>query len=114
VVADRVRLAVAEVVSREPQVTRGLLKTEEVARLLSVDVEWVRANRVALGAIKLGDGPKARLRFPREAIDDYLAARRVGPRAPAETQRSRKPGRSRRATAVPPSLPATGPAVIDW
>ena len=93
---------------------RGLLKTEEAARLLGVDAEWVRANRVALGAVKLGDGPKARLRFPRESIDAYLAARKVGAGLPSDELPVSAPKASRRRHGSAPSLPGTGPAVIDW
>ena len=97
----------------ERPLTRGLLKTEEAARLLGVDAEWVRANRVALGAVKLGDGPKAHLRFPREAIDAYLAARRRAQAHPPTSSRSTVPKGSRRRGSAP-SLPARGQAVIDW
>ena len=91
-----------------------MLKTEEAARLLGVDAEWVRAHRVALGAVKLGDGPKARLRFPREAIDAYLAARKVGASVHSEEQPMSTPKASRRPRGSAPSLPATGQAVVDW
>jgi hypothetical protein len=93
--------------------TRGLLTSEEAARLLRVDVEWVRDHRVALGAVKLGDGPKARLRFPRESIDAYLAARKVGPAAAPEAPTG-KPRASRRRDGNAPSLSPRGQAVIDW
>jgi hypothetical protein len=70
--ADLIARRVVEVLREEEgPMNRGLLKTEEAARLLGVAAEWVRANRVALGTVKLGDGPKARLRFPRGAIDAY-------------------------------------------
>ncbi len=106
--------AVPAVARENPPMTRGLLKTEEVAWLLRVDVEWVRAHRVALGAVKLGDGPKAHLRFPREAVDAYLAARRViapGSGEPAPARKSRRP---RRGAAPAPALRAAGERVIDW
>jgi len=93
--------------------TRGLLTSEEAARLLRVDVEWVRTHRVALGAIKLGDGPKARLRFSREAIDAYLAARKVRP-APSAEEPSTSKARSRGRDRDIPSLSPRGQAVIDW
>ena len=94
--------------------TRGLLKTEEVACLLRVDVEWVRAHRVALGAVKLGDGPKAHLRFPRDAVDAYLAARRVMAPGSSEPAAARKSRRPHRAAAPAPALRAAGERVIDW
>jgi len=105
---------VPEVAREDPPMTRGLLKTEEVASLLRVDVEWVRAHRVALGAVKLGDGPKAHLRFPREAVDAYLAARRVIAPRSSEPAAARKPRRPRRGAAPAPALRAAGERVIDW
>ena len=98
----------------ERPATRGLLTSDEAARLLRVDVEWVRDHRVALGAVKLGDGPKARLRFPRESIDAYLAARKVGPAAAPEAASTGKPRASRRRDGNAPSLSPRGQAVIDW
>jgi helix-turn-helix protein len=98
----------------ERPATRGLLTSEEAARLLRVDVEWVRDHRVALGAVKLGDGPKARLRFPRESIDAYLAARKVGPAPSAEAASTSRPPASRRRAENAPSLSPRGQPVIDW
>lgn len=113
--AERIARRVVEVLREEEGPTnRGLLKTAEAARLLGVDAEWVRANRVALGAVKLGDGPKARLRFPREAIDAYLAARKVGANVRSEEQSTSRPKALRRRRGSAPSLPATGQPVIDW
>jgi hypothetical protein len=113
--ADLIARRVVEVLREvEGPMNRGLLKTEEAAQLLGVDAEWVRANRVALGAVKLGDGPKARLRFPREAIDAYLAPRKVGASLPSEGLSVSTPKTSRRRRGSTPSLPATGQAVIDW
>lgn len=106
--------AVPEVARETPPMSRGLLKTEEVACLLRVDVEWVRAHRVALGAVKLGDGPKAHLRFPREAVDAYLAARRVIGPGSSEPAATRQPRQPRRGAAPAPALRAAGERVIDW
>jgi hypothetical protein len=94
--------------------TRGLLTSEEAARLLRVEVEWVRAHRVALGAVKLGDGPKARLRFPRDAIDAYLAARKLGPAPSAEEPSVSRARASRSRDGAIPSLSPRGQAVVDW
>jgi hypothetical protein len=113
--ADLIARRVVEVLREEERpMNRGLLRTEEAARLLGVDAEWVRAHRVALGAVKLGDGPKARLRFPREAIDAYLAGHKVGASVTSQEQPMSSPRASRRRRGSAPSLPATGPAVIDW
>jgi hypothetical protein len=112
---ERIARRVVEVLREEERPTTGvLLKTEDAARLLGVDAEWVRAHRVALGAVKLGDGPKARLRFPREAIDAYLAARKVSAAAAAEEQPTSRARPMRRRDGSTPSLSPRGQAVIDW
>jgi len=65
--ADRVADALAD---REPPADE-LIDAAEVARQLGVDRSWVYANRAQLGGVKLGDGPKARLRFSPEAVAEY-------------------------------------------
>jgi hypothetical protein len=89
--------AIAErVVERLTQETRprvgiGLATAGEVAELygVSVSVSWAYANKSRLGAVLLGDGPKARLRFDLERV-----ARAVG--ATDSAPSARRPGRPRR------------------
>ena len=45
-----------------------LLTVSEVARRLNASPHWVYAHKRELGAIRLGDGPKARLRFHLVAV----------------------------------------------
>ena len=45
-----------------------LLTVSEVARRLNASPHWVYAHKRDLGAIRLGDGPKARLRFHLAAV----------------------------------------------
>lgn len=40
-----------------------LVDAAELARMLSVDREWVYEHADRLGAVRLGDGPRPRLRF---------------------------------------------------
>ncbi|MBS1895501.1 MAG: hypothetical protein JST59_29730 [Actinobacteria bacterium] len=59
---------------------------------LKVERDWVYANARKLGAIRLGDGPRGRLRFDREIVAERLAAtaeRAGGParQAPRRTKR---------------------------
>jgi hypothetical protein len=56
-----------------PQPWFGLADAAEVARRLRVRENWVYAHSDELGAIRLGDGEKARLRFDLERV-----ARAVG------------------------------------
>ncbi len=50
---------VAELVGQ----ARGLVDAQSVAAELQVEREWVYAHARELGAVRLGGGPKARLRF---------------------------------------------------
>jgi hypothetical protein len=45
-----------------------LLTVSELAARLRVNPKWVYAHQIRLGAIRLGEGPKARLRFPASAV----------------------------------------------
>lgn len=45
------------------QAERRMLTAEEVGGLHGVSARWVRQHAAELGAVRLGDGPKARLRF---------------------------------------------------
>jgi hypothetical protein len=63
-----------------------LATAEEIAREFRVERDWVYANADALGALRLGDGQKPRLRFDRSRARQVLAS--LG--------RPTKPGRSRR------------------
>jgi hypothetical protein len=53
----------------------GLLTVSEVARRLNVSQHWVYAHKRDLGAIRLGQGPKARLRFEVAAVLEALMRR---------------------------------------
>jgi hypothetical protein len=72
-----------------PRVGIGLATAAEVAELYGVSVSWVYANKSRLGAVLLGDGPKARLRFNLERV-----ARAVG--ATDSAPNAKRPGRPRR------------------
>lgn len=51
---------------------RELIGAAELARRLGVDRSWVYSHAIELGAVKLGDGPKARLRFDPEIAERAL------------------------------------------
>jgi hypothetical protein len=66
---------VARLIGRDgPPNSDALIAPKEVAAMLGCRTSWVYENAARLGAIRLGDGPKARLRFRRE---DVLEAIRV-------------------------------------
>jgi hypothetical protein len=61
------------------------LTVSQVARRYRVSRSWVYAHQRELGAMRLGEGPRARLRFDAKAVADAIAAfdrRRVSPEAP--------------------------------
>lgn len=76
--------------------TTGLATAAEVAEELGVHKSWVYANQKRLGGIRLGDGPRARLRF------DLERARRAVDNERSEQQGpGRSRGRPRNASALP-------------
>ena len=84
-IAERVIEQIREVL--RPQLWFGLADAAEVARHLRVHESWVYAHADELGAIRLGDGEKARLRFDLERV-----ARAIGV---TEERGGRGPGRPR-------------------
>ena len=51
---------------------RELVGAAELARRLGVDRSWVYSHAIELGVVKLGDGPRARLRFDPEIAERVL------------------------------------------
>jgi hypothetical protein len=52
-----------------------LLTVAEVAARLKMSPKWVYAHQHRLGVIRLGDGPKARLRFDPRAVAELRSRR---------------------------------------
>lgn len=69
-IADRVAELVADQIEQAfaTRLWIGLVDTAELARRLRVRETWVYAHASELGAIRLGHGPKARLRFDLERV----------------------------------------------
>lgn len=95
VLAERVADLLAERLAGValPGAAQELIDPIEAARRLGVSRDFVYEHREELGVIRLGDGPRARLRFdPRRvaAFDIPAAAppRRVRQRPPRRAQRS--------------------------
>jgi hypothetical protein len=57
-----------------------LLDPKELAVELRVSVDYVYAHAADLGVMRLGDGPKARLRFDLNAARQAMRARKQPPR----------------------------------
>lgn len=58
----------------------SLLDPKELAAALRVSVDYVYAHAADLGAMRLGDGPKARLRFDLHTARQAMRARKQPPR----------------------------------
>ena len=87
---EAIALRVAELIRGELSLPARLLTPSEVAARFGVSRTWVYAHADELGAMRLGTGPKARLRFdagrvtsaisPRTSNRDGSSAARRGPR----------------------------------
>jgi hypothetical protein len=72
------------------------LTVSQVAARYRVSRSWVYAHQRQLGAMRLGDGPRARLRFDPKAVAEGIAAfgRRDAPaEPPGKRARQRRPMR---------------------
>ena len=65
-----------------------LATAAEVAQAFGVSTSWVYANKRRLGAIRLGEGPKARLRFELEQAKRAVRAEHEQHRQKARSRRS--------------------------
>lgn len=77
-----------------------LVTAAEVAQLFSVERSWVYAQADRLGAVRLGSGPRARLRF------DVRAVARALDRNPAKTPSDAGPVRPLRGRPRKSAMPA--------
>lgn len=76
----------------------GLVDATAIARQLRVDRSWVYAHADELGAVRLGDGPRPRLRFDPAKATAAMTARQTSERSPRPAERAAAslPGRRRR------------------
>jgi hypothetical protein len=58
-----------------PATTFGLIGARELAEGLGVSLDYVYAHAAELGAMRLGSGPKARIRFDLDRAREALEAR---------------------------------------
>ena len=100
---DAVARRVVELLSAEPAPTEGLIGAAEVARRFGIPRSTVYDRAGELGAIRLGDGPKARLRFDPQTVAERLAvaAHREGSGERVSPPGSRRGSRTRRENRVP-------------
>ena len=76
-VIDAIARRVVELLPRGVSAPVELVDAAELARRLGIERSWVYAHAIQLGAIKLGNGRRPRLRFdPQVAIERIRAAER--------------------------------------
>lgn len=107
-------LVAEEVVARlggvpQAQTASALLTAAEVARRFGVTAGWARENADRLGAIRLGTGPKARMRFDVEKVAAALSVSEFRKRSVPEDSRRALEKRPRRS---PTSGKGPGPLPI--
>jgi hypothetical protein len=100
---EAVAARVVEMLRREgpARAAPDLVDAATLARILNVERDWVYAHARELGAVRLGDGPKARLRFDPARARAALAAREQHAQPPPD-----KPPRGRRGRPRRQSVPA--------
>lgn len=86
-----------------------LLSAAEVAPRFGVTSEWVRDNADRLGAIRLGDGPRPRLRFDPKKVAAALNARSGGVASLDGEFRSESGPAARRSPSSPDVAPGQSP-----
>lgn len=89
---DTLAARIADVLGPQHPTRLPLLTVDQVAARLNVAPDFVYRHQAELGAVRLGPGPKAPLRFEPEAVEGFL--RRADPPVPS------KPGRKRAGTRV--------------
>jgi hypothetical protein len=92
---DAVAARVVELLREQPNEPRRYVDAATLARALSVERAWVYVHARELGALRLGDGPKARLRFDLERARAALVAMNARDQSPPDKPPRRRRGRPR-------------------
>jgi hypothetical protein len=92
------RVAEALLAADGPPPTKRIVDARGVAETYGVSRDFVYAHADELGAIRLGSGPRARLRFDLLEVAARLRVRRTSPPPPAAPPRRRPGARGRVAT----------------
>ena len=80
-IAERAAHRVVQLLARPSPGTYQLLDPKELAAALNVSLDYVYAHAADLGAMRLGDGPKARLRFDLKTAQGAMRERKQAPTA---------------------------------
>jgi hypothetical protein len=81
VIAERAAHRVVQLLAPPGPGAYQLLDPKELARALNVSLDYVYAHAADLGAMRLGDGPKARLRFDLQTAQRAIRTRKQPPTA---------------------------------
>ena len=86
-IVEAIARKVVEIVDAR-SMTFGLVDARELAEELGVSIDYVYAHATELGAMRLGSGPKARIRFDLDGARQALESRRRRPggRRPARAR----------------------------
>jgi hypothetical protein len=74
-IAERAAHRVVQLLERPGPGAYQLLDPKNLAMALNVSLDYVYAHAADLGAMRLGDGPKARLRFDLRTAQRAMCAR---------------------------------------
>jgi hypothetical protein len=100
---------VVELLERRGLQSRELVDAAELARRLGIERSWVYTHAIELGAVKLGNGTKPRLRFDPEVAARVLRRVGEGPVADPPTRSGKRAGQPpRREGSEAPLLPIRG------
>ena len=58
-----------------------MLTVADVAAWLALGEGWVREHAAELGGVKVGDDPRAPLRFTSRGVEEWIESRRLRPAA---------------------------------
>ncbi|HWK25789.1 MAG TPA: hypothetical protein VNS09_04455 [Solirubrobacter sp.] len=94
---EAVAARVVELLLQESAAPGRYVDAATLASTLGVERDWVYARAAQLGAVRLGDGPKARLRFDLEQVRATLAGSGPATQPDREPPHHIRRGRPRRA-----------------
>jgi hypothetical protein len=102
---DAIARRVVDLLRQQERGAGDLVDATELARRLGVDRSWIYAHAIELGAVRLGKGPRPRLRF-----DLRLALARF--RAGVATEGNSKPARPPRRRGSMPGFRGDRPRLL--
>jgi hypothetical protein len=81
-IAERAAHRVIQLLERRGPGAFQLLEPKQLAHALNVSLDYVYAHAADLGVMRLGEGPKARLRFDLQTARTAMRSRKRAPTAP--------------------------------